>query len=95
MLTQIAESTGGRYFRARDVNDLVEIYEELDRLETIEQDEQTYRPTRVLFYWPLGAALLISFILALFSIPWLSMAGKARIEPDEADELADSEVSRA
>jgi len=95
VLTQIAESTGGRYFRARDVNDLVEIYEELDRLETIEQDEQTYRPTRVLFYWPLGAALLISFILALFSIPWLSMAGKARIEPDDADELADSEVSRA
>jgi hypothetical protein len=43
----------------------------------------------------LGAALIISFILALFSIPWLSMAGKARIEPDEADELADSEVSRA
>jgi Ca-activated chloride channel family protein len=80
VLSQIAESTGGRYFRARDVNDLVEIYEELDRLETIEQDEQTYRPTRVLFYWPLGAAMLISFILALLSIPWLSLAGKARVE---------------
>jgi Ca-activated chloride channel family protein len=83
VLSQIAESTGGRYFRARNVNDLVGIYEELDRLETIEQDEQTYRPTRVLFYWPLGTAMLISFILALFSIPWLSLAGKARIEASQ------------
>ena len=43
------------------MNDLVAIYEELDRLEAIEQDEQTYRPTRELFYWPLGGAILISF----------------------------------
>ena len=84
-LTQIAESTGGRYFRARDVNDLVEIYEELDRLETIEQDEQTYRPTKILFYWPLGAALLISFILAAASIPWMSLVGHQRQNPDDAD----------
>ena len=83
VLTQIAESTGGRYFRARDVNDLVGIYEELDRLETVEQDEQTYRPTRVLFYWPLGAALIISFLLTLFSIPWLSLTGRARVHGDD------------
>ena len=74
-MTQIAEATGGRYFRARDVNDLVEIYEELDRLEAIEQDDQTYRPTKVLFYWPLGAALLLSFLLALLSIPWNLLFG--------------------
>ena len=68
---------------------MVEIYEELDRLETIEQDQQTYRPTRVLFYWPLGAAMLISFILALFSIPWLSLAGRARVEAiDDESEVA-------
>lgn len=86
VLTRIAESTGGRYFRARDVNDLVEIYEELDRLETIEQDDQTYRPTRVLFYWPLGAALLISFLLALASIPWLSLTGRARLQTADRDD---------
>jgi Ca-activated chloride channel family protein len=83
VLTRIAESTGGRYFRARDVNDLVDIYQELDLLETIEQDEQTYRPTRVLFYWPLGAALIISFILALVSIPWLALAGRTQIQRNE------------
>lgn len=69
-LTLIAESTGGRYFRARNVEDLVAIYAELDKLETIEQDEQTFRPINVLFYWPLGAATLLSFLLALFSLPW-------------------------
>ena len=84
-LTQIAESTGGRYFRARDVNDLVEIYEELDRLETIEQDEQTYRPTKILFYWPLGAALLISFFLAAASIPWISLLGREPQAPEDAE----------
>lgn len=87
VLTQIAESTGGRYFRARDVNSLVDIYEELDRLETIEQDEQTYRPTRVLFHWPLGTALLVSFLLSLISIPWLSLSGRAALA-DPADEPA-------
>ena len=51
-------------------------------LETIEQDEQTYRPTRVCFTGRL-AALIISFILALFSIPWLSLAGRARVQADD------------
>jgi Ca-activated chloride channel family protein len=82
VLTEIAEATGGRYFRARDVNDLVEIYEELDRLEAIDQDEQTYRPTKVLFYWPLGSALLLSFLLALLLTPWRSLFGSR--EPGSA-----------
>ena len=69
-LTQIAESTGGRYFRARDVQDLIDIYAELDTLEAIEQDQQTFRPVNVLFYWPLGAAVLLSFLLAMLSFPW-------------------------
>ena len=60
------------------MNDLVDIYEELDRLEAIEQDEQTYRPTRVLFFWPLGIAIVVSFILALVSIPWFALFGITR-----------------
>lgn len=88
VLTQIAESTGGRYFRARDVNDLVEIYEELDRLEAIEQDEQTYRPSKVLFYWPLGAALIVSFLLALVMLPWRALLGLS--SPPLDDELSEA-----
>lgn len=61
----IAEQTGGQYFRARSPEELVRIYAELDRLEPIEQDEQVFRPIDALFHWPLGAALLLSFLLAL------------------------------
>ena len=75
-LTMIAETTGGRYFRARNVEDLVDIYAELDTLETIEQDEQTFRPISVLFYWPLGIAVLLSFLLALLSLPWSALFGR-------------------
>ena len=94
-LTRIAESTGGRYFRARDVNDLVAIYEELDRLETIEQDEQTYRPTKILFYWPLGAAMLISFLLAMASLPWALLLGGRQQAPEEDELDTDQAGSRA
>jgi Ca-activated chloride channel family protein len=48
---------------------MVDIYDELDQMEPIEQDEQTYRPITLLFHWPLGAALLLSFLLALLALP--------------------------
>lgn len=64
-LRQIAELTGGIYQRARDASELLAIYQELDRLEPIEQDAETYRPTRALFVWPLSFAMLASLALAL------------------------------
>ncbi len=66
----IAEHTGGQYFRARSPEELVRIYAELDRLEPIEQDEEVFRPIDALFHWPLGAALLLSFLLALSRVGW-------------------------
>lgn len=68
-LTRIAEGTGGRYFRARDRNELEGIYALLDELEPVDQDAETFRPTLALFYWPLGAALALSFLLALLKLP--------------------------
>ena len=62
-LTGIAETTGGRYFRATDIQELQQIYALLDELEPIEQNAQYFRPTRALFYWPLSAALIITFSL--------------------------------
>jgi Ca-activated chloride channel family protein len=64
-LTQIADLTGGIYQRARNTQELEAIYEALDELEPIEQDQETYRPVKSLFYWPLGIALGLSFLLAL------------------------------
>lgn len=62
-LRRIADSTGGRYFRARDTRELAGIYAELDRLEPVEQDAEPLRPRHELFHWPLGLALLLGFIV--------------------------------
>ena len=68
-LTGIAEATGGRYFRARNPEELRAIYEELNRLEPIEQDAETIRPVAPLYYWPLAVAFIFSLLIALLSGP--------------------------
>lgn len=65
-LTRIAETTGGQYFRARDTEELSTIYQALDKLEPTEQEPEWLRPIQSLFMWPLSAALLMSFLLALW-----------------------------
>jgi Ca-activated chloride channel family protein len=65
MLTEIADVTGGRYFRARNPRELASIYEMLDQLEPVEQESAIYRPRQSLGYIPLLVAILISFILAI------------------------------
>jgi Ca-activated chloride channel family protein len=64
-LSAIAQRTGGRYFRARDVRELQGIYAALDELEPVESDQQTFRPVGELFAWPLGLALLLSALTAV------------------------------
>jgi Ca-activated chloride channel family protein len=65
-LQQLASETGGHYFRARDSQDMSEIYQLLDELEPIEQDQQQMRPLTALFYWPLTIALLLTFLYLLW-----------------------------
>lgn len=67
-LTAIAEKTGGRYFRARDTSELEKIYNLLDELEPVEQDKLFFRPTKALYPWPLGFALLLVGLLVLVSV---------------------------
>jgi Ca-activated chloride channel family protein len=64
-LTAIAEKTGGRYFRARDIAGLEEIYQLLDKLEPVSEADEVFRPVHELYRWPLGAALLVSLLIAL------------------------------
>ena len=67
-LTEIAEKTGGRYFRARDIDEFEKIYKLLDELEPIEQETQTFRPSSSLYPWPLGTALAIAILLVMLRI---------------------------
>ncbi|MEH6634488.1 MAG: VWA domain-containing protein [Halioglobus sp.] len=64
-LQEIAKATGGQYFRARDPQELANIYQLLDQLEPVEQATATYRPRQALGYLPLLLALMLSFLLAL------------------------------
>jgi Ca-activated chloride channel family protein len=71
-LKKIADETGGQYFRARDVAGLSRIYSEIDRLEPVKDKPKTIRPSIALFYWPLGAALVLTFLLAgVIALPTL------------------------
>ncbi|MGD8630629.1 MAG: VWA domain-containing protein [Gammaproteobacteria bacterium] len=76
-LTAIAEKTGGRYFRARDIAGLEAIYALLDQLEPASQAAEVYRPVRELYAWPLAGALLISVLLAL-AASGLTLPGRVR-----------------
>jgi|TARA_Y100000310_G_scaffold334724_1_gene415086 Ca-activated chloride channel family protein len=66
-LTEIASMTGGKYYRARNLSELAGVYRDLDQQEPIEQESETYRPVRSLFYWPLSLAVAISLLLAIFN----------------------------
>jgi len=69
-LTAIAKTTGGRYFRARDTSELQQIYQLIDDIEPVSEDQQTFRPVSELYRWPLAAAVLITLLIALTRLPW-------------------------
>lgn len=64
-LVKIAESTGGRYFRARNADELNNIYLLLDKLEPVEKDKQYFRPRSELYAWPLSLALGLAAFIGL------------------------------
>ena len=70
-LRAIAERTGGAYFRARDAEALVRIYEQLDELEPVQSDQETIRPVDELFHWPLAVAFVLAIAAVLVAMrPW-------------------------
>lgn len=64
-LARIAERTGGRFFRARAVDELAGIYAEIDRLEPVQRAGQTVRPRIERYPLPLGAALGLGLLVLL------------------------------
>ena len=64
-LEEISELTDASYLRAIDADRLNEIYDELDQLEPIEYEEEEYKPTTLLYYYPLGLALALAIVLLL------------------------------
>ena len=71
-LKEVASITGGRYFRATDLNSLQGIYQKINQLERIRHKEQSIRPQKDYYPWPLGVGI---FVLML----WFST--RCRISP--------------
>lgn len=67
-LTTIAEATNGRYFRARNKEELDNIYKLLDELEPVEKSKQFYRPMNELYPWPLAFSLLLTSVIILIRL---------------------------
>lgn len=64
-LKEVAESTGGHYFRATDQASLERIYGDIDQMTRVAQDQADIRPQYDYYPWFLGFGLLIVFCLLL------------------------------
>ena len=69
-LVQIAEATGGRFFRAQDPAALANIYSEIDRLERAPIRSIEFREYRDVGPWLLAAAALLMLLHAFLSTTW-------------------------
>lgn len=65
-LQAIADTTGGRYFRATDAKTLDGVYQAIDRLVPAEHDAITVYPEKALFHYPATVAALLAALLALW-----------------------------
>jgi Ca-activated chloride channel family protein len=63
-LTKIATETGGQFFQANDTKQLAEIYQHINKLESVEHEVFSYRLRTEFYIWPLGFAFFLSLILA-------------------------------
>lgn len=66
-LREIAEKTGGLFFRANQDGDLERIYDEIDSLETTEVELRSYAIFTEYFIWPTLLGLLLLYLEQLLS----------------------------
>lgn len=66
VLADVAERTGGRFFRADDADGLTRVYTEIDRLERTRISEERFRQYQELFAVPLALGL------ALAALGWVA-----------------------
>jgi Ca-activated chloride channel family protein len=62
MLQEVADLTGGQYFRATDRKSLESIYQEIDQLEKTEIEVTEFTRYSELFHFPLGLAVVFLLI---------------------------------
>jgi Ca-activated chloride channel family protein len=70
-LTQVAQMTGGKYYRAQNTAGLRKIYDEIDQLEKTEAEVRKYQRYRELYPWfILGGLILLLLEIILANTVW-------------------------
>ena len=64
-LQQLAQATEGTYFRAKDVDSLIKIYDEINKMEAQEQQGRFVQEVKDLFYYPAAVAGMLFLCLLL------------------------------
>ena len=62
-LRYLAEVTKGRYFRAKDVQSLVKVYDEINKIEAQEHEGRFVQERKDLYYYPAGLAILLFMLM--------------------------------
>lgn len=80
-LRQIAESTNGQFFRARNPEELEAIYRSIDELEPTEKDPEIYRPIKSIshYFWLASLLSLSGLMLLRWSLPYLTRTHSGQI----------------
>jgi len=74
-LRSIAESTGGHFFRAADIDTVESAFKAIDKAQKIEFQAKSYLITTELFYWLAAPGLAVLLLAALFARPlWRQQA---------------------
>jgi len=64
-LKDIAQVTGGKYFNAMNEGQLTEVYKELDKMQPVQYEEETYKPVQLLYMYPLALAIALALAFHL------------------------------
>ncbi len=67
LLTDIAQTTGGQYFRASNDEQLVQIYDQIDQLETTEREVTVYKRYAEKFRLPLSWGIVSMLLYFIFN----------------------------
>ncbi len=63
LLTQIAQTTGGKYFRADNPKEMQQVYAELNKLQPIIYEDDSYKPVILLYIYPLGVTIVLALLV--------------------------------
>ena len=80
-LKQVAELTGGGFYRALDRDQLTQIYTQLDRIEARKVDTVSFQPKVELYWLPLAALVLLSMLVQAVQLVRLPRRQTARSTP--------------